>query len=147
MSRNFFRCTLLAALLLVGVACTPSPQLGDSEESGRIEAVVNEGGVDIVLASLATPLRTLQVDVDLAGGVATSVLPAGDISVNVLEAGLTSPRSTLTLVVADTRRLPLANGTVARLVTDGGVTATLTRAIAGNDDGERVTLLTSGDGQ
>lgn len=144
MSRTLLRCALLAMLLPAASSCAPNPEDNGSPDLGRVEAVVTEGGVDIRLGSLTTPLRTLQVDVVLAGGAATAVEPAGALTANVLEAGLSSPRSTLTLVVADSRRLPLANGPVARLITDGPVTATLSRAIAVNDDGERVTLLTSG---
>lgn len=139
---------LLPLTLVAAFGCTCTPPTGDAGviDGGRVLARAAEGGgVEIVLADLATPLRTLQVDVVLTGGQATEVVAAGPVAFNVLQAGLDSPRADLTLVVADTRRLPLNNGPVARLVTSGEVQVTLSNAIAVDDDGERRTLATGAD--
>lgn len=140
---------LSLSLALVGAfGCTCTPPSGDAgvPDGGRVVARAVEGGVEIVLEDLVTPLRTLQVDVALTGGEATDAVPAGPVSFDLIEAGLDDgPRSELTLVVADTRRLPLASGAVARLVTGAGVTATLSNARAVDDDGERRTLTTGAD--
>jgi hypothetical protein len=140
---------LLLALALVGAfGCTCTTPTGDAgvTDGGRVIARAVEGGVEIVLEDLETPLRTLQVDVVLSGGDATDVVPAGPVAFNLLEAALDDgPRGDLTLVVADTRRLPLPNGPVARLVTGPGVTATLSNALAVDDDGGRRTLATGAD--
>lgn len=137
------------ALALVGAfGCTCTPPQGDAgaPDGGRVFTRAVEGGIEIVLEDLDTPLRTLQVDVALSGGEASDVVAAGPVAFNLLEAALDEgPRSELTLVVADTRRLLLPNGPVARLVTGADVTATLSNALAVDDDGERRTLATGAD--
>lgn len=140
---------LFSLLILVGAfgcECTPPATDGGVADGGRVFArAVEGGGLEIVLDDLPTPLRTLQVDIALTGGEATDVVSAGAVAFNILEAALDAPRADLTLVVADTRRLPLNNGAIARLVTSGDAEATLTNAFAVDDDGERRTLATSAD--
>lgn len=138
----------LALVLVAAFGCDCTTPSGDAGvgDGGRVLARPAEGGgVEILLADLDTPLRTLQVDVRLDGAEATDVVPAGPVAFNVLEAALDAPRAQLTLVVADTRRLPLGEGPVARLVTTGDASVTLSNALAIDDDGERRTLATGAD--
>ncbi len=149
MTRPLLALRLLPALVLVAAyGCTCAAPTGDGgvPDSGRVLARAAEGGgVEIVLADLTTPLRTLQVDVVLTGAEATGVVAAGPVAFNLLEAALDEPRAQLTLVVADTRRLPLNNGAIARLVTTGDAEVTLSNALAVDDDGERRALATGAD--
>jgi hypothetical protein len=140
------RVGLIAALLLGALFgacnCDPPPPDAGPSEAGRVVAVVDGDAVEVRLESLGAPLRTLQVDVSIAGANATSAEPAGDVAHDLIDAALDGPRSELTLVVADVRRVLLTEGAVARLQLDGPGTVELDHALAVDDDGARVELQT-----
>jgi hypothetical protein len=134
----------LSLLGAFGCQCEAGGNDAGVTDTGRITTRAVEGGVELVLENLATPLRTLQVDVQVSGAQATALEPAGPVSFNVLEAALEAPRSDLTVVVADTRRLNLNDGVIALLRLDGAGTVTLSRAVAVDDDGTSVELEAGG---
>jgi hypothetical protein len=141
---------LVFALLLTGAfGCHCDNNGGDDAGplgSGRVfTRAADEGGQELVLADLGTPLRALQIDVRVSGARVTGVQPAGAVSLNLLEAALDEPKSDLTLVLSDVRRLLLNDGPAARLVTDGPGALALSRAIGIDDDGKRIVLETSTD--
>lgn len=142
------RWLLLALLPVLGAGacgpCTPGPTDAGTDAAGTVQArVLDDGSVEVRLDNLRASLRTLQVDVSLTGTAATAVEPAGPVSHDLLEAGLSSPRASFTLVVADTRRVPLTDGAVARLVTGAAPgQVTLAAAQAVDADGQHVLLDT-----
>ena len=131
-------CLCIATGFISG--CHPSPE--DGEPLGTIVAIAGDGELTILLSGLARPLRAVQIDVALAAGTATAAESASDIPHDVVEAALEEPRGSFTLVVADTRRLPLTNGPVARITTAGAGAPTLARARVVDDDGKPGTLTT-----
>jgi hypothetical protein len=92
----------------------------------------------------------LQVDVVISGGRASAATGTGPW--DVVEAGLApsaanpdgGPRDRFTLVVADTRRLPVNDGGLARLVIDDGANVTLSNAFAVDATGVRRPLTVGG---
>lgn len=137
------RRALLAASLIAFAASScecpgPPPQAGDPVGGVATRAV--EGGFEIVLEDLKQPVRAVQVDVDLGAVRATSIRAAGAVAHDVVEAGLDAPKSSFTAVVSDTRRLPLGDGAIAFVETDGAASPRLSSAVAVDDDGDRRTL-------
>lgn len=123
---------------LVGCNCEGPPPPSPETSVGRINAVPAEDGFDLVVTSDA-PLRTLQVDVKLAGARATAARALGPS--DVLESGLAAPREDFTLVLSDTRKLNLPVGSVAHVTTDAPpASITLSRAIVVDATGARRTL-------
>ena len=91
---------------------------------------------------MAGSLRSVQVDVAVAGGTAQAITGVGH---DLVEAGLgEGQKSAFTVVVADTRRLPVNNGALARLTVDGGASLTLSNAVVVDSSGARHTLSTGG---
>ncbi|MBI1947958.1 MAG: hypothetical protein HYS27_19870 [Deltaproteobacteria bacterium] len=139
------RLLLLAALassLSLAMNCTcgepPGPNPGDAV--GQLSAYPVDGGFELVLSGLERPVRSLQVDVALAGAQATGASALGGS--DVLEAGLATPKNDFTVVVADTRRLNLQSGAVVRVDTDAAPsTIELSRAFAVDDTGAMRTVL------
>lgn len=132
---------LVAFTAVAGAGCPgdTEPKAPEEEVVGRIRADVVEGGVVLVVDGLARPIRSLQVDVKLDGanGLLARALNGND----VLEAGLEAPRDDFTVVVSDTRRVPLVPGAVVQVDTDRGPTGvTLSRALAVDTEGARVAL-------
>jgi hypothetical protein len=106
-----------------------------------VQARAVTGGFELVLSDLERPLRTLSVDVTLGGGAtATRAEAAGAVAHDLVEAGLDVPRSAFTVVVADTRRIPLDNGAVARVDVSGAGSVVLAEAKAIDDQGTAVVL-------
>lgn len=130
--------TLLAAGCPDGCIQTPAPPV---EGAGTLTARPVTGGFELVLNDLDRPLRTLSVAVVLgAGATATRVEAAGPVAHDLIEAGLDAPRSAFTVVVADTRRIPLDDGAIARVDVDGAGSVTLTAASAVDDQGASIEL-------
>ena len=134
---------LLALLPACGVCETPSDDAGTPDGAGAIaiRQPLADGTLEVRLTNLAVPLRALQMRVTLGGALATGLEPAGDVRHDIVEGALDGPRSGFTLVVSDSRRLPLTNGAVARIATDGPAsTITLEDIEAIDVDGQRVEL-------
>lgn len=133
----------LTALLIATAfaACTcgqPEPE-PTPEAIGRVAVVVDGTTATISVAGLPRSLRSFQVDVTVGGGRASAISAVG--AHDLLEAGLTDgPKDAFTAVVADSRRLPINNGAVARLTIDDGATVTLRNVVAVDDAGARQTL-------
>lgn len=139
---------LVLALPACGGSCTEGPSdAGPVEAQGVLRVIipvggsVEEGSLQVRLAELAAPLRAVQVDMQLSGAQAVEAGPAGQVAHDVIEANLSQPRSTLTLVVSDSRRIPLTDGPIAALETDRAVSeVVLSRALGIDADGQRVEL-------
>ena len=137
------RVLTLTALLLAAAfgACTcgqPEPEPGPGP-AGRVSVDVDGATATISVAGLARSLRSFQVDVEVSGGRASAFTAVG--AHDLLEAGLAGGgKDAFTAVVADTRRLPINNGAVARLTIDDGASVTLRNAVAVDDTGARQTL-------
>lgn len=134
---------LVTSLLLSVAGCTGcEPPVVDEPPPGPIGSLrleAENGSATLVLVGLEQPLRALQVDVDVAGGVATAFLPLADH--DIVEAGLgDGPAARFTAVVGDTRKLPLNSGPLARLTVDEGATVTLTAAFGVDQSGKKRAL-------
>jgi hypothetical protein len=106
-----------------------------------IRQPLGDGTLEVRLVDLARPLRAMSMEVTLGGALATSVEAAGEVRHDVIEAALDGPRSGFTLVVSDSRRLPLTDGAIARIATDGPASTITLESIEAIDvDGNRVTL-------
>jgi hypothetical protein len=137
---------VVAALLLQSCAsCEQIDPEPDTPAVGRIDASVDGTTATLTVSGVAGSLRSVQVDVAVAGGTAQSVAGVGH---DLVEAGLGAdqggPKSSFTVVVADTRRLPVNNGAVARLTVDAGASLTLSNAVVVDSTGARHTLSTGG---
>ncbi len=133
---------LAVGLLLsaCGCSCGEPPPPPPGEAVGQLSANPVDGGFELVLSGLERPVRSLQVDVRLSGAQATGATAAGGS--DVLEAGLAAPKNDFTVVVADTRRLNLPSGAVARVDTDAAASEiVLSRAFAVDDTGALRTVL------
>ena len=141
MSGRSLRVSVWCFVMLATARCSCSD--GDAEPqagtAGRI-AVTSEGTTAVVtVAGLARGLRAVQVDVEVSGGDASTLVP--DRAWDVVEAGLADgPRSSFTVVIADTRRLPIDNGPLARLTITDGAQVVLRNAVAVDDGGVRQAL-------
>lgn len=139
----FASLALLASLSFGGCECTPPvdpPVVVPAV--GTISVVVDGATATLSVSGLQRSLRSVQVDVDVAGGRATAIDPrAGH---DLVEGGLLpadgGPRERFTAVIADTRRLPINNGAIARITIDAGATVTLKNALAIDEVGDRRTL-------
>jgi hypothetical protein len=138
----------LAALVLGVVALSacprdPPPPPPVTDAVGSIRVDVAGALATVSLAGLQAPLRALEVDVQVSGGRATAARAAG--AHDLVEAGLVAsaanpgggPRDRFTLVVADTRRLPLNDGACAQLTLDDGATVALRSAVAVDVNGRK----------
>lgn len=132
--------------LLVGVAfggcqCVePEPPPLNTPVATVTAVLRDDGGFDLVLSNLERPVRSLQVDVKLDGALATAVSAiagAGAAAADIVEADLDAQgKSDFTVVIADTRRLNLPAGAVARVGTGLDLQkVTLSRALAVDDSG------------
>jgi hypothetical protein len=137
----------MAVLLALLPACdtcgggTPDAGVSDGAGAVAIRQPLGDGTLEVRLVDLERPLRAMSMLVTLGGALATSVEPAGEVRHDVVEAALDAPRSGFTLVVSDSRRLPLTEGAIARIATDGPAsTVTLENIEAIDVDGNRVTL-------
>lgn len=141
---HFVRSLSLGSLLLLSFsACRcggPGGEDGGPSGAGVVVARAVEGGFELSLEGLDAPLRALQVEVSLRGTRATRLAPAGEVEHDVLEAGLDEPKAELIAVIADTRRLLLTEGAVARIETEGGGEISLGEALAVDDEGRRRAL-------
>jgi hypothetical protein len=139
---------LLAALsTTTGCSCDPPPPDVPLRAAGSVDVDVSGTTATLTVSSLDAPLRTLQVDVAVDGGKASSATGIGPW--NVVQAGLAAspenpaggPKERFTLVVADTRRLPIGDGALARIVVDDGAKVTLSNAVAVDANGTKRLLL------
>lgn len=129
----------LVAAAFAACTCDGPPPPPPDENVGRITAVAVEGGFELRLSDLERPVRSLQVDVQLEGALATAAEALGGS--DVLAAGLDVPKDDFTVVVGDTRRLNLPASAVARVTTDGAPRSiSLSRALAVDDAGARRTV-------
>jgi len=140
------RLMLCAALLSLLSGCTSCETIDPPDQpaaAGALTVVVAGGTATLNLSGVAGSLRSLQVDVVVAAGQASAIDGLGH---DLVEAGLGAenggPKSSFTVVVADTRRLPVNNGGVARLTIDDGATVTLSNAIAVDAAGNKRVLTT-----
>ena len=126
---------MLVALAFGACECIEPPVRDPDAPVARVTAVVrDDGGFDLVLSNLERPVRSLQVDVKLEGALASEVTALGGS--DVAEAALDTPKDDFTVVVADTRRLNLPAGAVARVGTGLDLRrVTLSRALAVDDSG------------
>lgn len=134
---------LVVAGLLSGCpdGCDPvDPPPADAV--GTIQARAVTGGFELVLVDLEQPLRNIAVDVSIDGAEATRADRAGAFNYNLIEAGLSAPKSVFTVVVADTRRILLENGAVARIDVDGPGRVTLSEGRGVDQTGAAVVLAT-----
>jgi hypothetical protein len=139
----------LTALVLglatqAGCACDPPPETPPVADAvGAVRVDVAGATATVVLAGLEAPLRALEVDVAVTGGEASAARAVGRH--DLLEAGLVAsaahpaggPRARFTLVVGDTRRLPLNDGPCARLTIDDGASVSLLAAAAVDANGRK----------
>ena len=137
---------LLAALGFGGCDCGAPVDPPDVVPAvGTINVAVDGATATLSVSGLQRSLRSLQVDVDVKGGRASAIAAAAGH--NLIEGGLLpadgGPRDRFTAVVADTRRLPINNGAVARITVDAGATVGLKAAVAIDDTGAR-RILTVG---
>jgi hypothetical protein len=136
---------LTTALLacLHGCSCDPPPDPPPSARPGSVSVVVDGGTATVSVAGLPRALRAFQVDVDVSGGQASAVTASGGH--DLVEAGLApedgGAKNLFTLVVADTRRLPINNGAVARLTVDSGAEVTLRNPSAIDEQGNRQEMI------
>jgi hypothetical protein len=138
MNRGIMRSTVLLALALLGPACTCGgpPDVEPELPFAVVTAAVRGDTATISLTRAQRPLRSLQVDVSVAGGRASAI--AAVASHDIVEGGLADgPKNELTAVIADTRRLPLVDGPVLRLTVDDGARVALRNAVAVDDQGAR----------
>lgn len=138
-SRLFFALVCLA-VPFAGCECVTPPPPNPDAPVARLTAVLrDEGGFDLVLSNLERPVRSLQVDVKLEGALAsdvTALAGAGGTPADIVEAALDTPKDDFTVVIADTRRLNLPSGAVARVGTGLDLQrVTLSRALAVDDSG------------
>jgi hypothetical protein len=137
-------CALAVALpIAFGAAacpgCDPPPVTPPDAAVGGIRVDVDGGEATLTLVGMSAAVRALQVDVDVAGGVARGfVALAGH---DVAEAGLDdNGAARFTAVLSDTRRLPIGAGAVARIVVDAGASVSLTNAFVVDDAGQKRAL-------
>ena len=134
---------LLCGPALLGCPPPPEPPPSGGDAVGSIRVDVAGAEATVVLAELEAPLRALEVDVRVSGGVASAARAIGpyDLVEAGLQAGPTNPaggpRDRFTLVVADTRRLPINDGPCARLTVDAGADVTLLAARAVDANGRK----------
>ena len=140
------RLMLCAALLSLLSGCPSCEAVDDppaQTPAGALSVVVSGETATLIVSGVAGSLRAVQVDVVVAGGQASAVDGLGH---DLVEAGLAAenggPKSSFTVVVADTRRLPVNNGGVARLTIDDGATVTLSNAFAIDAAGAKRALTT-----
>jgi hypothetical protein len=69
--------------------------------------------------SLLTTARWNQADVQLVGARGVAIDSMGLIRHDVIKAGLEIPSGDFTVVISDSRRIPLSNGPLARIVVEG----------------------------
>ena len=137
------RASLLLALTLLSLSscsCDPPPDVPPGVEAvGSVRVDVVGNAATIVLVGLEQPLRAFEVDVRISNGRATAITPIADH--DVVEAGLLGgPQERFTVVVADTRRLPLRNGALAVLGIDEGAAVTLSAAAGVDQQGNKRAL-------
>ena len=133
--------------MLGSCSCDPPPdEPPPVAPVGSVRVDVVGGGATLVLVGLEQPLRAFEVDVVVGGGTATAFTAIADH--DVVEAALRpedgGPRGRFTVVVADTRRLPITNGPLGVLSIDNGATVALSGAIAVDQAGNKrsVTVVT-----
>lgn len=141
--RAMLLCAALLSLLSGCTSCETVDPPVETPAAGALSLVVNGATATLNLSGVAGSLRSLQVDVAVAGGQASAVDGLGH---DLVEAGLAAenggPKSSFTVVVADTRRLPVNNGGVARLTIDDGATIILSNAFAIDAAGNKRALTT-----
>lgn len=151
MLRNFLLLLALSATTGCSLTCAAPPPTPPADDAvGSIDVGVTGTTATLSVAELAAPLRALQVDVVVSGGKASSATGAGPW--DIVEAGLVAstanpdggPKDRFTLVVADTRRLPINDGALARLVIDAGARVTLSNAVAVDAAGNKRPLKVVG---
>ena len=128
---------------LSSCACDPPavepPGLG---AVGSVRVDVNGATATLVLAGLEQPLRAFEVDVTVNNGTATLLTAIADH--DVVEGGLRpedgGPRDRFTVVVSDTRRLPLKNGALVVLSLQEGATLVLRAAFGIDQQGNKRSL-------
>jgi hypothetical protein len=141
MTRHILLGLALVATAFGGCTCIePTPQNPDAPVARVTAVLLEDGGFDLVLSNLERPVRSLQVDVKLDGARATTVTAlagAGASAADVVEADLpVDGKDDFTVVIADTRRLNLPAGPVARVGTGLELQkVTLSRALAVDDSG------------
>jgi hypothetical protein len=136
---------LFLGMLVQSCSCDPLPPEPPpgADAVGTIRVDVTGGTATVTLAELEAPLRALEVDVQVSGGRATAARATG--AHDLVEAGLVAgpahpeggPRDRFTLVLADTRRLPIADGPCAQLTVDDGATVALRAAAAVDANGRK----------
>ncbi len=132
---------MFVALAFGACECIEPPVRDPDAPVARVTAVLrDDGGFDLVLSNLERPVRSLQVDVKLEGALATEVTAlagAGASAADIVEADLDGQgKDDFTVVIADTRRLNLPAGAVARVGTGLDLQkVTLSRALAVDDSG------------
>lgn len=135
--------SLTLALVSGCTSCDPVDPPVQTPAVGALTVVSADGAATLNLSGVAGSLRSLQVDVAVSGGQASAVDGLGH---DLVEAGLAAenggPKSSFTVVVADTRLLPVNNGNVARLTVDTGATVSLSNAIAIDAAGVQRALTT-----
>lgn len=120
--------------------CGEPEPLPDPTAAGQVSLRPITGGVEVVLSGLQTPLRTFQVDAVVSGGAASAIAPSGAVSHDIVKANVGAADGRFTVVVGDTRRVPLTDGAIARVDLDPGATVVLNNAQAVDDSGQRVNL-------
>jgi hypothetical protein len=138
----------LALFALSSCQCDPPPDDPPADGAiGSVRADAADGAVTLVLVGLDAPLSAFQVDVVVDGGTATQFLSLADH--DIAEAGLVAsaanpdggPKARFTAVVADTRRLPLNSGPLARIaLDDDDARVTLTNAFGVDQRGKKRAL-------
>ncbi len=127
---------------LSGCSCDPPPDDPPAPQPGTISVNVNGDTATISISDLPRALRALQVDVAVSGGQASAVSAPGGH--DLVEAGLDAEdggaKAQFTVVVADTRRLPINNGAVARLSVDSGAQVTLRNPVAIDENGAQLQM-------
>ncbi|MDP2345359.1 MAG: hypothetical protein Q8O67_30725 [Deltaproteobacteria bacterium] len=129
----------------LGSSCSCDPPIEDPpavQPVGSVRVDVDGAGATLVLVGLEQPLRAFEVDVSVQGGRASALVAIADH--DVVEAGLRpedgGPKDRFTVVVGDTRRVPIVNGALAVLSLDGGATVVLSGAAGIDQSGKKRSL-------
>ncbi len=138
------RALLWAGALTTLAACACDVPVIDPppvQPVGSVRVDVSGSSATLVLVGLEQPLRAFEVDIDVDEGNASAVTPIADH--DVVEAGLGGDqggKAHFTVVVGDTRRLPLQDGPLVVLSIDEGATPVLSGAAGVDQQGVKRAL-------
>jgi|GEM_PF-1929962 len=141
--KTFFSAAVLACMTVL-VGCpdgSGTPDSGPDPVDGAVVVTTSGNELRFALEGVDGTLTAVQVPVELTGGQAIAARAAGNVDFNLVEAGLgDGPQSRFTLVVSDTRRLLLENGTFAVVELDQAAQVSVGTPMGVSRDGLSVEL-------